>query len=152
MTNFLSRHFDEIEVGDAFVSRGRTITETDIVAWCAFSGDWYRLHSDAHHAAGTRFGQRIAHGLLVHAVTTGLGVPPDAPAIIANYGTDQLRFVAPTFIGDTIHLEARVLSKTAKHEGRDGVLRLQWNAVNQNGTTVMVSDMQILMAYARSPS
>lgn len=148
MRNFLEKHFDELEVGERFVSRGRTITEADIVAWASLSGDWYVLHTDAHHAARSRFGQRVAHGLLVHAVTTGLGVPPDAPAIIANYGTDNLRFVAPTFIGDTIHLESEVLAKTVKREGRDGVVKLQWNAVNQNGTTVMVSDLQILMAYA----
>lgn len=148
MRNFLEKHFDELEIGETFVSRGRTITEADVVNWAALSGDWYVLHTDAHYAARTHFGQRVVHGLLVHAITTGLGVPPEAPAIIANYGTDNLRFVAPTFIGDTIHLESAVLEKTVKREGRDGVAKLRWNAVNQNGTTVMVSDLQILMACA----
>lgn len=145
--SFLNRYFDEIELDDWMASRGRTITEADIVQWCSLTGDWYVLHTNAHYAAQTRFGQRVVPGLLVLAYAAGLGVPPDAPAIIANYGTDNLRFIAPTFIGDTLHLEARVLSKESKREGRDGLIRLEWNMLNQNGITVMKSDLQILMAF-----
>lgn len=145
--SFLNRYFDEIELDEKLVSRGRTITESDIVQWCALTGDWYVLHTNAHYAANTRFGQRIAPGLLVLAYAAGLGIPADAPAIVANYGTDNIRFTAPTFIGDTLHLEARVLSKETKREGRDGVIRLEWNMFNQNGVMVMKSDLQILMAF-----
>lgn len=145
--NFLYRHFDEIEVGETFTSRGRTITESDVVQWCALTGDWYVLHTNAHYAAETRFGQRIVPGILVLAYAAGLGIPPDAPAIIANYGTDALRFTAPTFIGDTLHLEASVLSKETKREGKDGVVKLGWNMHNQNGAMVMKSDLQILMSF-----
>ncbi|MPW18734.1 putative Monoamine oxidase regulatory protein [Paraburkholderia piptadeniae] len=144
--SFLTKYFDEIQVDESMVTRGRTITECDIVQWCALTGDWYVLHTDAHYAAQTRFGQRITPGLLVLAYAAGLGIPPDAPAIIANYGTDNLRFTAPTYIGDTLHLEARVLSTETKREKRDGVVRLAWNMVNQNGIMVMTSDLQILMA------
>jgi len=144
--SFLNRYFDEIELDERMVTRGRTITESDIVQWCALTGDWYVLHTNAHYAAQTRFGQRIVPGIQVLAYAAGLGVPPDAPAIVANYGTDNIRFTAPTFIGDTLHLEARVLAKETKREGRDGVIRLEWNMVNQNGIMVMRSDLQILMA------
>jgi acyl dehydratase len=145
--NFLCRHFDGIEVGESFRSRGRTITESDIVQWCALTGDWYVLHSDAQYASTSRFGQRIAPGLLVLAYAAGLGIPPDAPAILANYGTDALRFTAPTFIGDTLHLRSEVLAKTVKREGRDGVVSLRWDMHNQNGTLVMASQLHILMAF-----
>jgi acyl dehydratase len=147
----LQKYFDQIELGERFRSRGRTITETDIVSWCALTGDWHVLHTDAHYAATARFGQRIAPGLLVLAFAAGLGIPPDAPGIIANYGTDQLRFSAPTFIGDTLHLEAEVRNKLVKRAGRDGVVTLAWNMANQNGVTVMASDLQILMAFAPEP-
>ncbi|HBI83752.1 dehydratase [Orrella sp. NBD-18] len=146
--NFLQKYYDEIEVGDSYRSRGRTITEADIVQWCSYTGDWYVLHSNEHYAAQTRFGQRIAPGLLVLAYAAGLGVPPDAPSIVANYGTDRLRFVAPVFIGDTIHLRSAVVEKTTKREGRDGVLKLDWNVHNQDGTLVMSSDLQILMSFS----
>ena len=135
MANFLERPVDELEPGARFRSRGRTITETDIVNWCAMTGDWQVVHSDAVYAESSRFGQRIAPGLMVLAFAAGLGIPPDSPTIVANYGTDRLRFVAPTHIGDTLHVDA--------------VVRLAWNMVNQNGTPVMVSDLMILMAYAR---
>lgn len=145
--NFLNKYFNEIEVGERFHTRGRTITESDIVQWCALTGDWNVLHTDAHFAARSRFRQRIAPGLLVQAYAAGLGVPPDAPAVIANYGTDALRFTAPSFIGDTLHLEAEVKTLRVKTEGRDGVVQMMWNMVNQNGNMVMSSDLQILMAF-----
>lgn len=147
MQNPLSKCFDELWIGEQFSSHGRTVTETDIVNWCALTGDWYVLHTNAHYAAQTRFGQRIAPGLMVLAYAAGLGVPPSAPAIVANYGTDQLRFTAPVFIGDTVHLEMKVLDLVVKREGRDGVVRLAWNMINQNGVQVMASDLQILMSF-----
>lgn len=143
--NFLGKYYDEIEVGERYVTRGRTVTETDIVQWCALTGDWYVLHTNAHYAAQTRFGQRIAPGLLVHAIAAGLGVPADAPAVVANYGTDALRFTAPTFIGDTVRLKSEVLAKTDKRSGQDGVVKIGWNVYNQNDTLVLASDLQILM-------
>lgn len=144
--SLLGRYYDELAVGDRMTSRGRTVTETDIVMWCTLTGDMFRLHTDRHYAETTQFGQRIAPGLLVNAFMAGLGVPPDAPAIIANYGTDALRFTAPVFIGDTVHLEAEVIAKEDKKTGRTGVVTLQWNAVNQNGRTVMSSELKCLMA------
>lgn len=145
--NFLDKHFDEIQLGETFTSRGRTITETDVVQWCSLTGDWYVLHTNAHYAAETRFGQRIVPGILVQAYAAGLGIPPAAPAIIANYGTDALRFTAPTFIGDTLHLRASVDGKETKRDGKDGVVKLGWNMFNQNGIMVMKSDLQILMSF-----
>lgn len=143
----LGKHFDEVEAGEKWRSHGRTVTEADIVFWCTFTGDMFVLHTDAHYAAKSQFGQRIAPGLMVNAFMAGLGVPPGAPAILANYGTDALRFTAPVFIGDTVHLETEVIGKEERRPGRDGVVTLQWNAVNQNGRTVMSSQLKCLMAH-----
>jgi 3-hydroxybutyryl-CoA dehydratase len=142
----LGKHYDEVAVGETWRSHGRTITEADLVFWCTFTGDMFVLHTDAHYAAKSQFGQRIAPGLMVNAFMAGLGVPPGAPAILANYGTDSLRFTAPVFIGDTVHLETEVIAKEERRAGRDGVVTLQWNAVNQNGKTVMSSQLKCLMA------
>jgi 3-hydroxybutyryl-CoA dehydratase len=145
--DFLYKGFEDITLGEKFVSRGRTITEADIVNWCALTGDWHVLHSDAHFAARSRFGQRIAPGLLVYAIGAGLGVPPDSQAIIANYGVDRLRFTAPALIGDTIHLEAEVRSKAVKREGREGLVTMSWEVRNQNDSAVLVSELKILLAW-----
>lgn len=146
MINLLSLPADALAVGQRMVSRGRTVTEADIVGWCASTGDWHRLHSDATYAARSAFGQRIAPGLMVLAWAAGLGVPPDSDVILANYGADQVRFVAPVFIGDTLHLQAEVTGLRPKREGVDAVLTLAWNMFNQNGTMVMKSDLQVLVA------
>lgn len=150
MGNFLERPVDALSVGDRFRSRGRTITETDLVNWCALTGDWQVVHSNAVYAESSRFGQRIAPGLMVLAYAAGLGIPAEADTIVANYGTDTLRFVAPTYIGDTLHLESEVREITPRRAGVDAVVRVAWNMVNQNGKPVMVSDLLILMAYSKS--
>jgi acyl dehydratase len=150
VANFLERPVDELAVGTRLRTRGRTITETDVVNWCSMTGDWQVVHTDAVYAQSSRFGQRIAPGLMVLAFAAGLGIPPSSDTIIANYGTDKLRFVAPTFIGDTLHLEAEVLEITPRRPAVDAVVRCAWNMVNQNGKPVMVSDLLILMAYART--
>jgi 3-hydroxybutyryl-CoA dehydratase len=147
VAHFLERPVEALTVGERFVSRGRTITETDIVNWCAMTGDWQVIHTDAVYAQASRFGQRIAPGLMVLAFAAGLGIPAASATILANYGTDRLRFVAPTLIGDTLHLEAEILEIAPRRAGVDAVVRSAWNMVNQNGKPVMVSDLLILMAY-----
>ncbi len=124
----LDKYFDELEVGTRAVSRGRTITEADIVNFAAFSGDWYPLHTDREFAAGTMFGQRIAHGMLVMSVATGL-VPMKPGVVVAFYGMDKVRFTAPTFIGDTIRVEAELIEKQDK--GPFGVITIRQEIKNQ---------------------
>ena len=88
----LFRTFDELQVGDTQSTRGRTITETDIVNWCSLTGDWYYPHIDKVAAERSMFGQRVAPGIMVFAIGTGLGVPADSTTILANYGSDKLRY------------------------------------------------------------
>lgn len=111
--------------------------------FAALSGDWYPLHTDKEWAAKTPFGQRIAHGLLVLSVCSGLwNIEPGT--VVAFYGIDKLRFTAPTFIGDTIHVELEVLAK--EDRGPDhGVVTFQMEAKNQRNETVMVATNKILM-------
>jgi acyl dehydratase len=137
--------YDDLAVGACQVTRARTICESDIVSWCAHTGDWFPLHSDAVYSETTMFGQRIAPGLMVLAYATGLGVPAESTTILANYGLDQVRFPKATFIGDTIHLRAEVIDKTRRDE-RSGVVAMRWDAVNQNGDTVCSSILKVLLA------
>ncbi len=136
-------YFEDFKIGDRIVTRARTITEADIVNFAAFSGDWHPLHVDAEYARGTIFGERIAHGLLVLSAASGLA-PLHDWAIIAFYGMDKLRFLAPTKIGDTIHVEIEITGCRKKELG--GVVTFQQSIVNQRSETVAQSEVKILMS------
>ena len=144
----LFRTFDELQVGDTQTTMGRTITEADIVNWCALTGDWFYPHVDTVAAERSMFGQRVVPGIMVYAVGTGLGVPADATTILANYGADSLRYTKPTWIGDTIHLEIEVLDKEDR-DAATGVVTYRWDIANQNGDTVCASQLKILTAKER---
>ena len=136
--------FDDFTVGDTITTRGRTITETDIVNFAAFTGDWYPLHVDAEYAKKTPFGERIAHGLLVLSAASGL-VPLSDMAVVAFYGMEKVRFTAPTKIGDTIHVVWEILEKKDKGP-MGGVVTFQSTVKNQRGEDACVSVMKIMMA------
>jgi acyl dehydratase len=137
------KYFEDFTVGEKFITRGRTITEADIVNFAALSGDWYPLHVDVEYARNTIFGERIAHGLLVLSAASGL-FPLYDMAIVAFYGVDRLRFRAPTRIGDTIHVESEVVDSREKEFG--GVVTFRQSIVNQRGEKVAVMDLKILIA------
>lgn len=130
----LLRYFDEFEVGDTQVTRGRTLTETDMVNWCMFTGDWFLLHSNSVEASASMFGQRILPGLMIQAIAGGLLLPAETRSVIANYGMDELRFPAATFVNDTIHVVLTVREKDIRPTG--GLAKIHWDIRNQNDTTV----------------
>ncbi len=145
----ITTYVEDITVGDTSVSRRRTITESDLTGFAMFSGDWHPIHTDVEYAAAdARFGQRIAHGALVLSVGLGL-VEFWPPAMRAFYGVDRLRFVAPTFIGDTIHVETEVIGVDHRPDG-DAVVTYRFNVCNQHGAEEMVSELKALVASGRS--
>ena len=97
----------ELNPGMNLRSRARTITESDLVSFAAITGDWHPQHVDAEWAADSRFGERIAHGMLVLSYSIGLmGFDPDR--VVALRGIDSLTFKRPVAIGETIRAEADV--------------------------------------------
>ena len=140
----LDKFYDELEVGMKWKSRGRTITETDLVLFSAFTGDWYPLHTDQEYAAQTSFGQRIAHGMLVLSVASGLmQIAPGV--VVAFYGIDRVRFTAPTFIGDTLHIEMEVLEKNDRGPDQ-GVVTFRFDVFNQRGEKPCMAVLKILLS------
>lgn len=137
-----NRLFAEYEVGEVWKSRGRTVSEADIVNFAGISGDFYVLHTDAEYAKETPFGQRIAHGMLILSIATGLMefIPGK---VIAFYGIDQLRFTVPTFIGDTVHVEMELLEKLVRKSG--GLLMIKLEVKKQTGKPVIVGTLKILV-------
>ena len=138
------KYYQDFQVGDKFVTRARTITETDIVLFAAFSGDWYPLHIDKEYAEASPFGGRIAHGMLVLSVASGL-MPLTEWSIVAFYGMDRVRFVGPTMIGDTIFVEVEVTEKMEKDE-RGGVVTFQQTIKDKRGKEKAVAAFRVFIA------
>lgn len=138
------KYFEDFNVGDRIVTRGRTITEADIVMFSAFSGDWHPLHTDVEYAKQGPFKERIAHGFLVLSVASGL-LPLSEIAIIAFYGMDKLRFIAPVRLLDTIHVEFAAIEKQDRDE-RGGVITFRETIRNQRGEEVVVGTMRSYIA------
>ncbi len=141
------QYFEDFKEGEVFVSRGRTITEADIVNFAMFSGDWYPLHIDKEWAANTPFGERIAHGMLVLSAASGL-MPLTEMAIVAFYGMDKVRFVGATKIGDTIHVEAEVVERKEKGE-LGGVVTIQQKIKNQRDEDLVLATIKIFVAHKK---
>lgn len=139
-------YFEDYVVDAVVVSRGRTITETDIVNFAGLSGDFVELHMNEEYAKTGPFGRRIAHGALIFSISTGLMVQmTQAPqALVAFYGVDKLRFVAPVFIGDTIHISQRVVEKTLKNAER-GVIAMETTVLNQHEKPVVVYTSRLMV-------
>jgi len=132
--------FADTEVGDSLVTPARTITEADVVNFAGVSGDFNYLHTDAEAMADTAFGRRIAHGALVFSVTTGLLWQAREEAdVVAFYGVDRLRFTAPVFVGDTVHVELEVVETEPRpdHPDANGLVRYRSETVNQDGEVVL---------------
>ncbi len=140
------QYYEDIQIGNRTVTRGRTITEADIVNFAGLSGDWHPLHTDAEYAKSLPFGERISHGLLVLSVASGL-MPLNDLAIIAFYGMDKVRFTAPVKMGDTIHVEAEVVEKQEKGDS-GGVVSLKQSVKNQRDEDVIISIMRVFLARA----
>jgi acyl dehydratase len=140
----ITDYLDRISVGDRHTSRARTITETDLVTFSMFTGDWHPIHTVVPYAeADPRFGQRIAHGALVVSVALGL-VELRPEAMKAFYGIDRLRFVGPTHIGDTLHVETEVLAVDPR--GADaGVVTSRFVVQNQHGDDLVVATLKCLV-------
>lgn len=101
------QYLEDYDVGAQRQSFGRTVTEADVVIHAGHTGDFFPHHVDAHWAAQSEFGERIAHGTLVFAVSAGLSIDAINPAAF-SYGYDGMRFVAPVRIGDTIRVDATI--------------------------------------------
>ena len=137
------KYFEDFSVGEKLTTRRRTITEADIVMFSMFSGDWYPLHVDVEYAKKSPFGERIAHGFLVLSAASGL-MPLYEMAIVAFYGIDKVRYLAPTKIGDTIRVEMEVADKKDKEE-IGGVVTFNALIKNQREEDVAVMVLKVML-------
>ena len=140
-------YFEEFEVGHEVISVGRTITETDVVNFAGLSGDYTRLHTDEEYSKGTLFGKRVAHGVLVLSIATGLAVRLGfIEGTALAFRELSMKFSQPVFFGDTIHVKARCKElKPMPRLGGGAVIFDVW-VINQDGKTVQKGEWNMLIA------
>ncbi len=140
-------YFEEFEPGQSITSPARTITEADVVAFAALSGDWNAIHTDAVYAAQHFFGQRVAHGLLVMSVASGLamrlGILEDT--VLAFREIEGWKFSQPVFIGDTVRVRATVTETKAMARLGGGSVSLKIEVLNQEDNVVQRGTWSVLV-------
>lgn len=142
----MNLYFEDLQIGQTYLTRGRTITEADIVNFAGFSGDFHPLHLDTEYARNTVFGKRIAHGLLTLTVVAGLSQQLGhlKDSIIAFLGLNW-QFKRPVFIGDTIYEEQVVSEKRETGKG-DGIVTICCRVKNQQGEVVQEGERIVMVA------
>ena len=144
-------HFEDLTLGGSWTTRGRTITEADIVNHASTSGDWGPLHVDQVLASASHFGTRVAHGSLLIALAMGLGaMDVPHPATVGMVGTGW-RFMRPVRSGDTIRAHYRLSRKRDVDEPRWGLAVWRIEITNQRQEIVAEGEMTVLVAKREVP-
>ncbi len=138
----MAADFDDLEIGDTMITRGRTITESDLVGFSSLTGDWHPQHADAQWSQSSQFGERIAHGMMVVSYAVGL-VPFDPERVVALRGLERVTFKRPTRMGDTIRVEVKVAEKKRLDPGH-GLVGFKWRILNQDNKAAVLLRVEAL--------
>ena len=145
------KYFEELLIGESLTTHKRTVTEADIVNFGCLSGDHFYAHFDETAVEDSFFGKRVAHGYFLISAAAGMFVDPGKGPVIANYGLENLRFVEPVGVGDTIHVTITVKRKIKKAKRPDdkqatGVVVWNVEIYNQHEEMVALYDIMTLVA------
>lgn len=139
-------YFEDFEVGMKVVTAARTITEADVVTFAGLSGDFNQIHTDEVYAANDTFGRRIAHGLLVQSIATGLAVRSGViDGTVLAFRELSAKFSLPVFIGDTVHVLIEITNKKALRRLGGGNITMKYGVINQEGKVTQRGDWIMLV-------
>jgi acyl dehydratase len=138
--------FEDLSIGQEFVSPARTITEHDVMEFAGLSGDYNPVHTNAEFCRQTPFGQRIAHGLLGLSITSGLfsRLGTFDGTAVALLGVNW-SFTGPVFFGDTVYARATVTEKRETSKKDRGIIIRQVEVINQRGEVVQKGDIKLMV-------
>ena len=141
------RYFDEFKVGDVYKHwPGKTITESDNNLFCLLTMNHMPMHLDAYLAEQSQHKQRLVVGLLVLSIAVGMSVVETSGKAIAALDYEEVKHLAPTWIGDTIYAKTEVLDKReSKSRPSRGIVKVQTTVTNQRGETVMTLKRNFLV-------
>ena len=138
--------FGKFEIGRKHLVT-RTFTEEEVDAFGYLSGDLNPLHMDDEFAAHSPFGRRVVHGLLTAAVVSRVHTELTGPGFA--YAGQELRFLKPVFIGDTLHVRVTVKEKRdSPKRPRHGIVVELVEALNHRQEVVLACE-HLLMVKRR---
>lgn len=138
------KYFEELAIGETYVTHKHTVTEADIANFAGISGDNFYAHVDATSLEGTLFTGRVAHGYYILSKAAGMFVDPRKGPVLLNYGLDECRFTKPVYPGTTIGVTLTVKEKIGQ-EKRDaadiakGIVRWLVTVTDETSETVAVA-------------
>lgn len=138
------KHFEELKIGETYITAKHTVTEADITNFANVSGDNFYAHMDATSLEGTIFEGRVAHGYFILSKAAGLFVDARKGPVLLNYGLDECRFVKPVYPGMTMGVKFTCKEKI-NQEKRDeediakGIVRWLVDVYDQTGETVAIA-------------
>ncbi|MFH1421959.1 MAG: MaoC/PaaZ C-terminal domain-containing protein [Planctomycetota bacterium] len=140
------KYFDDYSEGALFETASRTITESDVSTFAGLSGDYNPLHTDEEFMKNSQFGGRIAHGMLLASIATGLanqsGIFEGTSIAVLEI---TLKWTAPVRFGDTVHLLLKVAEKKESSKGDKGTVVFNCELLNQRNEKVMDSRWTVLL-------
>ncbi len=140
------KHFEELNVGDQWVTAKHTVTEADITNFANLSGDHFYAHMDATSLEGTIFTGRVAHGYYILSKAAGMFVDAKKGPVLLNYGLDDCRFIKPVYPGMTIGVKLTVKEKVdqEKRTPEDvakGIVKWHVDIYDESGDSVAIANI-----------
>jgi len=146
---FIQKYFEEFALNDVRQTKGRTITETDIVIHAGQSGDFFPHHMDEEWCKSQPFKKRIAHGTLIFTVAIGL-TADFVNEVSMTYGYERLRFIKPVFINDTIKVTVTIKELKDHKKPEYGLVTELVECFNQHNELVVLSEHILMVKKANS--
>jgi acyl dehydratase len=148
--------YEDLHVGLAFRSPGRTITDADLVAFAGLTGDYSELHTSDVYAQASQFGRRVAHGMLGLAYAHGLMWARTGElreTAVAFLGISDWKFVGPIFVGDTIFVNYRVADlRDSRSRPTQAIATFDVEVVDQTGRVVQKGRKALLVSKVPLPA
>ncbi len=130
-------YFEELPLGWSLSTKGRTITDADVVRFAGLSGDFNPLHMDAVYAANSEFKQRVAHGALGLSIATGLAYQEGfLEGTVIAFLELEWKYSLPIYLGDTIHVDLKLVELKPMPRLGGGKIVLDVKLMNQDGKAV----------------
>ncbi|MDC0074262.1 MaoC family dehydratase [Alphaproteobacteria bacterium] len=143
----IGRFYEDFTIGHIYEHRpGRTITETDNIWFTNLTMNTHPIHFDAAYASKSEFKKPLVNSALTLSMVAGMSVSDTSQKAIANLGWNDIRLVAPVFVGDTLYAESEVLSKRESESRKgQGIVKIKTIGKKDDGIVFMTYERAFLV-------